>query len=674
MGSFVMRRFKGLAALLAVSVLLGAEAGCSKPSSDPGLVIDTEETEAVSEEPVRPQDDFYRYVNGDTLEDAEFAYGHTVAADANDDSAVREDLAGIINDVVAGSGYAEGTEEYIIQNVYNLYLDYDFQNEGVPEELDQLFHEIDETESLEEILLLDARLTRDYGVDNILGFTTSLNERGQCDAVLTFLQLDSVLSCDFLALYEGYGPLDDLRDQIGHYLQAIGHEEEEAMSVGTDLAYAALDIYNATDPDVLEDMLPEYFQLYSRDQLDEILTNVDIEAFTEAMGIDPVYCDEFGVYDPAQLQAINDMLTEENLPLIKAFVLGSVMYAYSDFVYHGYDVLRANASISYNDPSDDAVKAIIKEYGILLDPLYVEQYYTEETDEALRDMCEDIREQYREIISEADWLTEGTRQGLLNKLDNIIIVTGMNVQRLDPSFMQSLDYSNYFTFSRSFRALNRARINSLLEGPLDRDFIEMRMFEVNACYISNFNSVTITVASAGEPFFNTDWDYFTNLGALGATISHEIGHAFDSNCILYDENGIYNPSWIAPEDMEALNARNEEAIRYFEDNFVIFGIYHVDGEKTLGENYADLGGLECISRIPQTDEQMQIMFESYARSWCMKVVDEILISQIANDVHSPSWFRVNAMLSTLEAFYEVYDVQEGDGMYIPPENRISRWY
>jgi len=71
---------------------------------------------------------------------------------------------------------------------------------------------------------------------------------------------------------------------------------------------------------------------------------------------------------------------------------------------------------------------------------------------------------------------------------------------------------------------------------------------------------------------------------------------------------------------------------------------------------------------------MQRMFEAYARSWCMKLVDESPINQIANDVHSPSWIRVNAMLSTLEAFYETYDVQEGDGMYIAPENRISRWY
>ena len=149
---------------------------------------------------------------------------------------------------------------------------------------------------------------------------------------------------------------------------------------------------------------------------------------------------------------------------------------------------------------------------------------------------------------------------------------------------------------------------------------------------------------------------------------------YDSNCILYNSEGVYDPSWIAPEDMEVLEQRNEQAVRYFEDNFVVFGIYHVDGEQTLGENYADLGGLESIVNIPQTDEQRRTLFEAYARSWCSKVVADVLINQIAYDVHSPYWIRVNAMLSTLDVFYETYGVQEGDGMYIAPENRISRWY
>ena len=153
-----------------------------------------------------------------------------------------------------------------------------------------------------------------------------------------------------------------------------------------------------------------------------------------------------------------------------------------------------------------------------------------------------------------------------------------------------------------------------------------------------------------------------------------MGHAFDSNCIVFNSKGEYKPDWIPSEDMATLKARNEKAVRYFEDNFKVFGIYHVDGEKTLGENYADLGAMECITSLTKTKEDRIRLFENYATIWSEMRTDDAIINQVADDVHSPSVIRVNAVLSTIGAFYETYDVKEGDGMYIAPEKRISRWY
>lgn len=664
-----MKHVKGLTVFCAAALLLSGCSGTVEILQDEPV-----ETSVVDEGPIRPQDDFYRYVNGDTLADAEFAYGRVTAADALDDSEVNEAVEQMIADVAAGSGYRAGTEEYIIQNLYNLYIDYDFENAGVPEELDQLFHEIDDAASVEEFLLLDAAISTEYGVPNTLNLAVGPNLHGQYDTVLTFgLQTDG-LGADLSELAESYDALDTIRDNASNYLQAIGYEEEEADGIGTDLAYLMLDLYNSVPSEQYEYNGEEYFQLYTASQINEIVTNVDLDGFITSMGIDTQYADQFGVYAPDQLQVLNDMLTEENLPALKAWAIARLMMAYGVFVNSGYEALHEYVSVSYSTPEEDACSAIMKEFGVLLDPIYVERFYSEENDEALRDMCEDIRDQYRILITQADWLTEGTREGLLDKLENMLVVTGMDVQRLDTSITTDLDYTDYFTLFRSLKTLYGSIINQYLTEPVDRRIIEMRMYEVNACYVPNLNTITITVASSIDPIFDVDGDYYANLGSLGATLGHEMGHAFDSNCILFDANGVYNPSWIAPEDIEVLEQRNEQAVRYFEDNFVIFGIYHIDGEQTLGENYADLGGLESIVGIPETDEQRQILFESYARSWCAVIVDEVLIGQIANDVHSPYWIRVNAMLSTLDAFYETYDVQEGDGMYIAPENRISRWY
>jgi predicted metalloendopeptidase len=114
-------------------------------------------------------------------------------------------------------------------------------------------------------------------------------------------------------------------------------------------------------------------------------------------------------------------------------------------------------------------------------------------------------------------------------------------------------------------------------------------------------------------------------------------------------------------------------VEYFEKYFSVFDVYHVDGELTLGENYADLGAMECITNIAQTKEEYIRLLESYATIWCEYTLNTYVIEQLSEDSHSPATIRVNAIVATTDAFYEVYDVQEGDGMYVAPENRISRW-
>jgi predicted metalloendopeptidase len=175
------------------------------------------------------------------------------------------------------------------------------------------------------------------------------------------------------------------------------------------------------------------------------------------------------------------------------------------------------------------------------------------------------------------------------------------------------------------------------------------------------------------PFFDTTADYFTNLGGLGTVVAHEVGHAFDSNMIKYDATGVYDPTWLSVEDMAALEERNRVAVEYFEKHFSVFDVYRVDGQLTLGENYADLGAMECVANIAQTKDEHTKLFENYARIWCELCLNTDVIEQLSEDSHSPATIRVNAILATTDAFYDVYGLSEGDGMYVTPEDRISRW-
>ena len=659
--------------------LIGAALICAMTASlisgcTPAVVGTVEPSETAKWMSGRPQDDFYYYANKDKLDNAEFEYGAAYAVDAFDDSLIVERLENIIADVVAGSGYEKGSEEYIIQTAFNSFVNYDFNNEPIPEDLTNVINEVKNADSVDELFMTDAKLYRDFGISGIfvLVITDDVFEAGR--QVITFYPYISMCDVEFEEIADNTTALNGLVSDTRLYMQTLGYDVDTSSDYGKKLANLVLSVYGSSGSKLSGDAYDTPDEvILTADELNGVFTNVDMQAYFSEIGFDANYCDRFAIFNEDQLICINSLMVEENLDALKALEIYKIYTSYMRFIAPHYESLAGFVTDSYKPVEEQAVSEIMKRLTSETDPLYVEQYYSKEIDDGLRSMCDDIREGYRALISDATWLTEPTRKGLIEKLDNIVYVTGTDLKRHDPSMYANVG-GNFYEFYMGYVRANIARDVANLSEPVDRFAVGMPMQTVNACYQPTQNNITITVAIAGDSFYDVHGDYYTNLGNLGATIAHEMGHAFDSNCIVFDKDGVYNPDWIAEEDMQALLERNEKAVRYFEDNFTVFGIYHVDGELTLGENFADLSGMECIVTLAHTDEDLKKIFESYAASYCRMSVDVVIISQLASDVHSPEVIRVNAILSTVDCFYDVYDVQEGDGMYIAPENRISRWH
>ena len=662
-----MKRLIGV--ILTGTMALSLVTGCSPAAVEPSATAtSTQKAEA------RPQDDYYRYINEPRLKDAKFDYGSGTAGSAFDTKLIDEQIETVIKDVVKGSGYEAGSEEDLIKKAYTAFLSYDFSKEPIPKDLASVLDEVQNAKTVDELLKLDAKLYKDFSVISILNLVADVNCFEADEKILSFENYRNICGVEFGDIRDQYNALNPIVTDISSIMQTRGCDVETAGSYGKQLANLVLKIYGSTDMEIydkIDDL--NKMTILSKEEMDKVLTNVNLTEYFKALGFDEKYCEKFGVYDKSQLASINSVLTDKNLDALKAWRLYDIYDRYMRLIAPHYKELAGYVKDSYDTPEQQAINEIKKVFTDETDPIYVERYYSKKTDEALRSMCDDIKEGYRKLITNAKWLSEPTRNGLLKKLENIVYVTASDLKRHDNSKYAGIS-GNYYEIMSKYTRLMSADIIAEMSKPKDRKGVRMAMQTMNACYSPIMNNITITAAITNAPFFDANAGYYTNLGGLGAVIAHEMGHAFDSNNIVYDQNSVYNPKWISDEDTKVLNERNKKAVSYFENNFTVFKIHHVDGEKTLGENYADLGGMECVTSLAKNKEDLIKIFESYAVIWGRKIVDTAVIWQLAYDEHSPSVIRVNAILSALNCFYEAYDVKEGDGMYIAPEKRISRWY
>ena len=662
-----MKKIVGTALMFAMAMSLVT--GCIRVE-EPEREETTEVVAAEAETGLK--DNFYYYVNAEELKSEDIIYSQGYGRSSFDQDVINDRIKEIIDDVLSGDGYVKGSEEDLVKTAYNYYVEYDFKSSGVPADIASIINEIRNADSIDKLMKVDAKMCEDLGMESILNLEVKTDMLDTTRNSIIFIQYSELMGADFNTLIWDYKPLSEVRDQAEN-ISSVFFENDDAEQRGLDTAYMVYDVFLNTDQEIMESSLPSEFVTYlDKAEVKEIFTGFDVIDYLKSIGYDEDHLDRFMVLDEGQFRYLGQVFTDERLSEVKSYELYRLIEKYGVFITPSYDDLKDQ--ISYKDLDTQAKDAILNDMTDIVDPLYVENCYDEETDEYIRSMCDDIKEGYRGLITNADWLTKETRDGLLTKLDNIVYVTGTNLKRCDPNEYKDLCGKDYYEMLRNYLVKKHGEdVDKLKEKP-DNTVPGMPMAMLNACYDPNKNNITITTAILIAPFLDMNADYYTNLGGIGMVIAHEMGHAFDSNCIKFDPNGRFDPSWINEKDVAALEERDQKAISYFEDNFTVFEVYHVDGEQTLGENYADLGGMECVVSLTKTKEDREKLFTNFAVIWSVKKTSDYLWDQLETDEHSPEILRTNSILSTIDEFYETYDIQEGDGMYIAPEDRISRWH
>jgi len=283
-----------------------------------------------------------------------------------------------------------------------------------------------------------------------------------------------------------------------------------------------------------------------------------------------------------------------------------------------------------------------------------------------------------------DWMSEETKAKAIEKLDKFNVKIAYPDEWEDYSALMIKEGNsfaeNMFAVSDWALKKNLSEINE----PVDKTKWFLAPQVVNAGYVPQFNEIIFPAAILQPPFFNQYADDAVNYGAIGAGIGHEISHAFDDSGARFDGDGNVN-NWWTPEDLVEFEKRGAQLAEQY-DAIEVLDSVHVNGKFTLGENIGDLGGvlgaydgLQLSFAENGRPEDIdgftaeQRFFISWGTIWRFLAREDRIRFLIKNDPHSPSVIRATQPLKNIDAFYEAFDIKEGDKMYLAPDKRVRIW-
>lgn len=329
-----------------------------------------------------------------------------------------------------------------------------------------------------------------------------------------------------------------------------------------------------------------------------------------------------------------------------------------------------------------AVSAVDGNIGEALGKIYVEAYFPADSKAKMEALVGDIRTAMKGRIEKLDWMSPATKTKALEKLAKFRVKIGYPDKWRDYSALQVKDGDLYGNIQRAtaFEWDYRA---ARLGGPVDDDEWGMTPPTINAYYSSTKNEIVFPAAILQPPFFDPAGDPAVNYGGIGGVIGHEITHGFDDQGRKSDGDGKL-ADWWTPEDAAKFDAQAKKFGAQYAAVEVLPGA-HINGDLTMGENIADLGGLLLAldayhlslkgQPAPVIDGLTgdQRVFLGWAQVWRGKYRDDRMRQQLVSDPHSPPKYRVQVPLKNIDAFYEAFGVKPGDAMYVKPEDRVRIW-
>ena len=628
------------------------------------------------------KDDFYTAVNQEWLANVEFIPGYPAASSfvtLTDD--ISQKLMALMTDDSLTSHDA-----LLLQNVYELFLDWDTRNElGVEPLLPhvQAITDISSLDELTEYLISEDGLLYGGGLWEIsIGYNAEDSSRYELDIYPISLSLGDPAEYEQLTP-NGELTLRSYREIASWMLSKVGFDEHRIQEL-LDLSYSfeeklapsIMTVLESSSPDAVQKMInPVTFEELEQASPHYPLPRI-LEAFNSADW------ELMNLTEPAFLEKMDELYTEENLEAIKAYMLINFVSSYASMIdeetFREMQRIRnERTGISQNPPDEMyAYSAASSLLPTSISKVFVERYVSEQTREDIRGIIQKIIDTYRVMLEEEDWLSSETREKAVSKLDHITTNAAYPDKWEETDSIQfpgKDEGGTLFTVQEELIRYNIEQFQKKKNSTVDPEIWNFGVTDVNAYYSPMDNSINIIAGILDEPFYSETMSVEEKLGGIGMIIGHEISHAFDPTGSQFDETGNF-VNWWKPEDYAAFSERAQKLIDYYNQIVPMEGVSY-SGDMVQGEAVADMGGMKCMLRIARDIEgfDYEKFFTSFAKVWKSCSTPEMVQYQISLDPHPLEYLRINITCMQFPEFRETFDIQEGDGMYLAPEDRINVW-
>ncbi len=682
----------GLRRAIILGVLAASVAGCGgeqaagpeTPELRSGVHLDALDRNT------RPQDDIYQFVNGgwlDTTEIPSIYSGYTVYHEVNE--RVEETLREIIELAAAQPG-TEGTESQQVGDIYSSWMDVEAINalgvDAVAEDLD-IVSSIDSTESLS--LAFAKFMRRGIAAPLRAAIWPDLKDSSQYavyagQSGITMPNRDYYLKLD----NENFARArEKLTPYIADMLVIAGMEADAAAGVAPAVYELEHAIAEGQWDSVTNRDPQKTYNPYVVGELEQLGTNIDWAGMLEVLSLQDL--ERLVISQPSYFEALDGLVATVPLETWKAYLTFRVMDSrgmhLDEDTYARLFDYRGRTLYGQQEPRPrwkrgvDLVDNLI---GEAVGKLYVAEYFPPEAKAKMEELVGNVIATLDDSLDELDWMSPATREKAKEKLSKFTPKIGYPDVWKDYSALKIAAGDHLGNVRRATEWNYQEQIGKL-GGPIDRNEWFMTPQTVNAYYDSTKNEIVFPAARLQPPFFQLDADDAINYGAVGGVIGHEISHGFDDKGSQFDGDGNLN-NWWTDEDRSAFDERTRVLVEQFNAFEPVEGMT-VNGELTLGENIGDLSGVAMAYRayIRSLDGQEapvidgftgpQRFFIGYAMSRKGKYQKEAIISRLASDSHSPLEFRVNGPYPNIDAFHDAFGTQPGDGMWLPPEERVRIW-